>query len=54
MAVWQVQEAKTRLSEMIEEAHRVGPQIVTRHGTERAVLLSISEYRAPTSSADLR
>ena len=46
MATWQVQEAKTRLSEVIEEAQNNGPQIITRHGAERAVVLSISDYRA--------
>ena len=46
MAPWQLQEAKTRLSELIEEAHTRGPQIITRHGAERAVLLSIVDYRA--------
>jgi prevent-host-death family protein len=46
MALWQVQNAKTRLSEVIEEAHLRGPQIITRHGTERAVVLSIEDYRA--------
>jgi len=46
MADWQVQEAKTRLSEVIEEANTKGPQIITRHGSERAVILSIAEYRA--------
>ena len=45
-AVWQVQEAKTRLSEVIEEAQKKGPQIITRHGAERAVLLSIDDYRS--------
>ena len=49
MAVWQVQEAKTRLSEVIEEANSKGPQIITRHGAERAVILSISDYRALTA-----
>jgi prevent-host-death family protein len=43
---WQLQQAKTRLSEVIEEAHARGPQIITRHGTERAVVLSINDYRA--------
>ena len=43
---WQLQQAKTRLSEVIEEAHTSGPQIITRHGTERAVVLSIHDYRA--------
>ncbi len=55
MAVWQVQEAKTRLSEVIEEASLEGPQFITRHGTERAVVLSIADYRSLTASQpDLR
>jgi antitoxin Phd len=49
MAVWQVQEAKTRLSEVIEEANSKGPQFITRHGAERAVILSIRDYRALTA-----
>lgn len=49
MTLWQVQEAKTRLSEVIEEAHSKGPQIITRHGAERAVVLSIADYRALTA-----
>jgi len=43
---WQLQQAKTRLSEVIDEAHTNGPQIITRHGAERAVILSIADYRA--------
>jgi prevent-host-death family protein len=55
VAVWQVQEAKTRLSELIEEAHTKGPQIITRHGSERAVILSMDAYRALTAcKPDLR
>jgi antitoxin Phd len=46
MARWQLHEAKTRLSEVIERARVEGPQTITRHGTERAVVLSIEEYRA--------
>ncbi|MGP0074641.1 MAG: type II toxin-antitoxin system Phd/YefM family antitoxin [Bryobacteraceae bacterium] len=49
MAHWQVQAAKTRLSEVIEEAHNKGPQIITRHGAERAVVLSIEDFRALTA-----
>ena len=49
MALWQVQEAKTRLSEVIEEAYSKGPQIITRHGAERAVVLSIGDDRALTA-----
>jgi prevent-host-death family protein len=49
VALWQVQEAKTRLSEVIEEAQDKGPQIITRHGRERAVVLSIADFRALTA-----
>jgi len=49
VAQWQVQEAKTRLSEVIEEAQNKGPQIITRHGAERAVVLSIADFRALTA-----
>ncbi len=41
MPVWQVQEAKTHLSAVIDQARRQGPQVITRHGTERAVVLSV-------------
>ncbi len=44
--MWQVQKAKTKFSEVIEQARSRGPQIITRHGVERAVVLSIEDYRA--------
>jgi prevent-host-death family protein len=43
---WQVQNAKARLSEVIERARTEGAQTITRHGAERAVVLSIDDYRA--------
>lgn len=46
MSVWQIQHAKARLSEVIERARNEGPQTITRHGSERAVVLSIENYRA--------
>ena len=46
MAKWQVQEAKTLFSELIDRALTEGPQTITRHGVERAVVLSIEDYRA--------
>ncbi len=46
MTTWQIQDAKTRLSEVIERARTEGPQTITRHGSERAVVLSIEDYRA--------
>jgi antitoxin Phd len=45
MSTWQVQDAKTRFSELIQRAITEGPQTITRHGAERAVLMSIEEYR---------
>jgi antitoxin Phd len=45
MASWQVQEAKSRFSEVIERARTEGPQTITRHGVERAVVISIEDYR---------
>jgi antitoxin Phd len=49
MARWQVQEAKARFSEVVEEARKKGPQIITKHGTERAVVLSVEDFRALTA-----
>lgn len=45
MARWQVQEAKQRLSELLKSAHENGPQVITRHGEEIAVVLDMQEYR---------
>ena len=47
--MWQVQEAKAHFSEVMAKAEHEGPQIITRHGSERAVVLSIADYRALTS-----
>jgi antitoxin Phd len=43
--VWQLQEAKNKFSEVVDEALKKGPQIITRRGVETAVLLSSAEYR---------
>lgn len=43
--VWQVQEAKQRFSEVLRRAKDEGPQTVTRHGDEVAVVVDIKEYR---------
>jgi prevent-host-death family protein len=44
-SAWQVQEAKARFSEMLERAVSDGPQFVTKHGKEAAVLLSVDAWR---------
>lgn len=42
---WNLQDAKNRFSELVREALRAGPQVVTRRGKETAVVLSVEEYR---------
>lgn len=45
MSTWPVQDAKARFSEMLETCLREGPQVVTKRGTESAVLIPIAEWR---------
>ena len=45
MSVWQVQEAKSRFSEVLDRAKTEGPQTITKHGMETAVVMSMEEYR---------
>jgi len=42
---WQLQDAKNRFSELVEAARARGPQVVTRRGTETAVVISMEDYR---------
>ena len=46
---WQLQEAKQRFSELVRHARAHGPQVVTKHGEEVAVIVSIEEYRRLTN-----
>jgi prevent-host-death family protein len=45
---WQLQEAKQRFSELLRHARAHGPQVVTKHGQEVAVVVSIEDYRRLT------
>jgi antitoxin Phd len=42
---WQLQEAKNKFSEVVEEAIRNGPQVVTKRGVETAIVLSFEDYQ---------
>jgi antitoxin Phd len=42
---WQLQEAKARFSELIDDTLEKGPQVVTRRGVDTAVIVSIDEWR---------
>lgn len=44
-AIWQVQDAKARFSELLDRAIDDGPQIITRRGVEAAVMVPIEEWR---------
>ncbi|RZS37749.1 prevent-host-death family protein [Herbihabitans rhizosphaerae] len=48
---WQVQEAKQRFSEVLRAVEDDGPQTITRHGDEVAVVIDIQEYRRLTGGS---
>lgn len=41
---WQLQDAKNNLSQLIKEAVKGEPQVVTVHGKPAAVVISAEEY----------
>src|SRR3974377_643305 len=45
MTKWQLQDAKARFSELIDDTLEKGPQIVTRRGIDTAVIVSFTEWR---------
>ena len=42
--VGQLQDAKSRLGEVVDEAEKHGPQVIRRRGVEAAVVLSFEDY----------
>jgi prevent-host-death family protein len=48
---WQLQEAKAMLSKVVKSADR-GPQIITVRGEEKAVVLSMDEYKKLTKTKE--
>ncbi len=51
MKAWPVQDAKARFSEFLERCLSEGPQIVTKRGTEAAVLVRVDEWRRLQAAA---
>jgi antitoxin Phd len=45
MDSWPVQDAKARFSEFLDACLSQGPQMVTRRGTEAAVLVPVDQWR---------
>lgn len=53
MKSWLVQDAKARFSKMLETCLREVPRVVTRRGTEAAVLVPINECNRLQGAARL-
>lgn len=49
--LWQLQEAKSKFSEVVERALVDGPQVITRHGKEVVMIISCADYRKMTMPA---
>ncbi len=50
MKSWQLQEAKSRFSEVVERALKEGPQEVTRRGLPTVMVISIEDYEKARQS----
>jgi len=48
---WQLQTAKARFSELFRRARNEGPQVVTRQGKERVVVLPAEQFERLTKRA---
>jgi len=44
MRTWELQEAKSRFSEVVDLTMTEGPQLVTRRGAEAVVVLPAADY----------
>lgn len=48
MRTWQLQEARSRFSELVSAALARGPQRVTRHGKSAVIVVSEAEWQEVT------
>ena len=46
--LWQLQDAKNKFSNLVDQAQHNGPQVVTKHGKDAVVIISIDEYKKLT------
>lgn len=51
MAIWQLQDAKARFSELVDKAEKEGAQVITRRGVETAVVIPMDEWKRLSASA---
>lgn len=52
-STWQLQDAKNRFSELVDDALKSGPQIVTRHGKNVVVVLAFDTFQTLTQPGNL-
>ena len=45
---WSLQDAKNKFSQVVEDAQKDGPQIITKRGVEAVIVLSIADYKRLT------
>lgn len=50
MQSWQLQEAKNKLSQVIDDALTGEPQVITRRGEEVVIVLAYTEYQRLTGA----
>jgi prevent-host-death family protein len=46
LKAWAVQDAKARFSEFLDDCLKHGPQLVTRRGSEAAVMVPFSQWQS--------
>lgn len=51
---WQLQQAKQHFSEVVRRALDEGPQIVTKHGRDAVVVVSMREFERVRSEPDFK
>jgi antitoxin Phd len=49
--IWQVHEAKAKFSELLDTCLRDGPQLITKHRADVAVLMPVAEWRRLQNAA---
>jgi antitoxin Phd len=51
MGSWALQDAKAKLSELVDTAKRDGPQIITRRGVDEVAVVPIEQWKRLASTA---
>lgn len=49
---WQLQDAKSKFSQLVDKAMRHEPQFVTKHGNNAVVIISFEDYLKFTKPKD--